>query len=147
MSKITINVNGEEMEVDFDTLDAETAAKLGINIHKEDGYKVNKKKSTWKKIKNKIIGITPFVVLIAFFLTGFLLDAWHWNWAFFLAIPVVSIVLNIKFTYPKKAISSVLCLLILAAYFVTGFMLHIWSWNWVLFFLMPIVWILCGDSK
>ncbi|MBQ8292974.1 MAG: hypothetical protein IJX78_04095 [Bacilli bacterium] len=145
MSKITINVNGEEMEVDFDTLDKETAEKLGINIHKEDDHIVIKKKNKWRGIKNKITGITPFVVLIAFFLTGFLLDAWSWNWTFFLAIPVVSILLNIKFSRPKKAISSILCLVILAAYFLTGFFLHIWSWNWVLFFLMPIVWILFGE--
>lgn len=145
MSKITINVNGEEMEVDFDTLDKETAEKLGINIHKEDDRVIVKKKNTWRSVKNKIIGITPFVVLIAFFLTGFLMDAWRWNWTFFLAIPIVSIILNIKFTRPKKVISSVLCLLILAAYFVSGFVFHIWSWNWVLFFLLPIVGIIFGD--
>lgn len=144
MSKIKINVNDEEMEVDFDTLDQETAEKLGINIHKEDAF-VKKDKKSWRKIKNKIIGITPFVVLIAFFLTGFLMEAWRWNWTFFIAIPVVSIILNIKFTRPKKAISSILTLLIIVAYFVTGFMFHIWSWNWVLFFLIPIVGILFGE--
>lgn len=144
MSKITINVNDEEMEVDFDTLDKETAEKLGIKIHNEETFFKNEKK-VWRKFKNKIIGVTPFVVLIAFFLTGFLMDAWRWNWTFFFAIPIVSILLNIKISKPTKAISSILYLLIIAAYFITGFMFHIWSWNWVLFFLMPIVGIVFGE--
>lgn len=145
MSKITINVNDEEMEVDFDTLDKETAEKLGINIHLDEEKKTIKKVKH-RKLKNKIIAITPFVVLIAFFLTGFFVPgAWSWNWTFFLMIPAVSIALNIRFNKAKKALSSILCLLVITTYLVTGIFFDFWSWNWVLFFLFPIIWILCGE--
>ncbi len=146
MSKITINVNDEELEVDLETLDKETAEKLGINIRYDDEC-VASKKNKWKKVKNKIISITPFVVLIAYFLTGFLLKAWKWNWTFFFAIPLISKILNIKFSRPKKALSSILYLLIVGAYFVTGFLFNIWSWNWVLVFLFPIISILFGEQN
>lgn len=143
MKKTTININDEEIEIDFDTFDKEEAEKMGINVHDEE--KIIKKRK-YRKIKNKIIGITPFVILIAFFLTGFLIDgAWKWNWSFFLAIPVVSTLLNLRFKKLNNAISTVASLLILAAYFVSGFCLHWWSFNWVIFFVFPIVWILCGE--
>lgn len=145
MAKVTINVNDEEMEVDFDTLDKETAEKLGINIHDEIKKEV-KEHLGLKKFKNKLIGITPFVSLIAFFMTGFFLeDAWRWNWTFFLLIPAVSILLNLKFHKFKKAISSILCLIVITVYILTGIFLNWWSWNWVMFFVLPIIWILCGE--
>lgn len=143
MKKTTININDEEIEIDFDTFDKEEAEKMGINVHDEE--KIIKKRK-YRKIKNKIVSITPFIVLIAFFLTGFFVDgAWKWNWSFFLAIPVVSTLLNLRFKKLNNAISTIASLLILAAYFVSGFCLHWWSFNWVIFFVFPIVWILCGE--
>ena len=68
MKKTTININDEEIEIDFDTFDKEEAERMGINVHNEE--KIIKKRKD-RKIKNKITGITPFVVLIAFFLTFF----------------------------------------------------------------------------
>ncbi len=144
MDKIKINVNGEEMEVDFDTLDKETADKLGINFHIDNEKKKNKKLLP-RKFRHKITGITPFVILIAFFLTGFLLDAWKWNWSLFFLIPIVSVLVNIRFSKLKSAINAFLILLIIAAYIVSGIVFQIWAWNWVIFFLIPIVSILLGD--
>ena len=140
MKKITINVNGEVFEVDLDTLDKDEAENLGINIVDEE---VEIKRKKRKALRNKIIAIVPFVVLIAFFLTGFLVEgAWKWNWTFFLLIPFVS---GIKFTSSKKAVSGILSIVLLAVYFLTGFILHCWSINWILFFCFPIIWILCGE--
>ena len=145
MAKIKINVDGVETEVDLETLDKETAEGLGINIHDEIKEEI-KKGLGFRKIKNKIIGITPFISLIAFFLTGFFVDkAWSWNWSFFLLIPLVSTLLNLNFRKPKKLISSILGLLVIAAYLITGIFFSCWSWNWVMFFVFPIIWILCGD--
>ena len=145
MPKIKINVNGEEMFVDLETLDKETAENLGINIHEEVKEEI-KKNFRFNKVKAKIIGITPFIALIAFFLTGKFLDkAWSWNWSFFLLIPLVSILLNINFKKPKKIISAVLSLSLIAAYLVSGIVYSGWNWNWVMFFGFPIIWILIGE--
>jgi hypothetical protein len=145
MAKIRINVDGVETEVDLETLDKETAESLGINIRDEVKNEL-KKGLGFNKVKNKIIAITPFVSLIAFFLTGKFIDkAWSWNWSFFLLIPLVSILLNLNFKKPKKLFSSALSLIVIAAYLVTGILYSCWSWNWVLFFVFPIIWILCGE--
>ena len=145
MAKIRINVDGVETEVDLETLDKETAESLGINIRDEVKNEL-KKGLGFNKVKNKIIAITPFVALIAFFLTGKFIDkAWSWNWSFFLLIPLVSILLNLNFKKPKKLFSSALSLIVIAAYLVTGILYSCWSWNWVLFFVFPIIWILCGE--
>ena len=145
MAKIKINVDGVETEVDLETLDKETAEAMGINIRDEEKKEI-KQSFGFNKVKGKIIGISPFISLIAFFLTGFFIDkAWSWNWSFFLLIPLVSILLNLNFKKPKKLISSVLGLIVIAAYLITGILYNCWSWNWVMFFVFPIIWILCGD--
>ena len=145
MAKIKINVDGVETEVDLETLDKETAESLGINI-RDEVKKELKKGFGFDKTKNKIIAITPFIALIAFFLTGKFVDkAWSWNWSFFLLIPLVSIILNLNFKKPKKIFSSVLSLIVVAGYLVTGIGYNCWNWNWIMFFVFPIIWILCGE--
>ena len=71
MAKIKINVNGVETEVDLETLDKETAESLGINIRDEVKNEI-KKTFKFNKIKGKIIGITPFISLIACFIVRIL---------------------------------------------------------------------------
>ena len=145
MAKIKINVDGVETEVDLETLDKETAESLGINIRDEIENEL-KKGFGFNKAKDKIIAITPFIALIAFFLTGKFVDkAWTWNWSFFLLIPLVCIILNLNFKKPKKIFSSVLSLIVVAGYLVTGIVYNCWNWNWIMFFVFPIIWILCGE--
>lgn len=145
MAKIKINVDGIETEVDLETLDKETAESLGINIRDEVENEL-KKGFGFNKAKDKIIAITPFIALIAFFLTGKFVDkAWTWNWSFFLLIPLVCIILNLNFKKPKKIFSSVLSLIVVAGYLVTGIGYNCWNWNWIMFFVFPIIWILCGE--
>lgn len=80
----------------------------------------------------------PFamIVLIAYFLTGFLLDAWYINWLLFLLIPCwYGMVTAIRthrpalFPYP---------VLIAAVYLVLGFWRDLWHPGWVVFFTIPI---------
>lgn len=44
--------------------------------------------------KGQILAITPIVATILFFLCGFLFGGWVWSWLFFLAVPIVGIVVN-----------------------------------------------------
>ncbi|GAA2248934.1 hypothetical protein N1031_18590 [Herbiconiux moechotypicola] len=39
-----------------------------------------------------IVSIVPIVALVLFLLLGFLAGAWAWAWVFFLAVPIVSII-------------------------------------------------------
>ena len=80
----------------------------------------------------------PFtvVVLIAFFLTGFLCDLWYINWVLFLLIPCWYGLLGAvkscradKFPYP---------VFVAAVYLVMGFLCELWHPGWVVFLTIPI---------
>ncbi len=138
--KTTINVNGEEIDVDFETMDAEEAEKMGIYIKKDKESKDAQARRKAKKIKNKIMGVVPLLALMAFFLLGFLADAWSWCWLVFLAIPIFAIILNISSKNLKGQIYSMITLAVIASILVIGFTIPGgWSWSWVLIFIIPIV--------
>ena len=78
----------------------------------------------------------PIVVLIAYLLTGFLLDWWYINWVFFLLIPCWYGMLTairthrlVLFPYP---------VLITAVYFVLGLQLDLWHPGWLVYVTIPI---------
>ena len=78
----------------------------------------------------------PIVVLIAYLLTGFLLDWWYVNWVLFLLIPCwYGLLLAIRtrrpllFPYP---------VLITAVYLVLGFLSDWWHPGWIMFITIPI---------
>lgn len=39
-----------------------------------------------------MVAIVPFVAAIAFLVLGFTIGAWAWAWVFFLAIPIVALI-------------------------------------------------------
>jgi uncharacterized membrane protein len=41
--------------------------------------------------ENKIVALSPFIATIAFFLLGFLFNAWHPGWLVFLGIPIAGV--------------------------------------------------------
>ena len=88
--KTTIEVDGKEVEVELENLSKEEQEKYGINVSSEEPKttKVIKR----RKSVSKLLRILPFLVLIAFFLCGFLLEGWVWCWSFFLLIPFAHIV-------------------------------------------------------
>jgi hypothetical protein len=50
-------------------------------------------KLTRKNLKAKIVSLTFLFCLIAFFVIGFVWDAWHPGWLVFFMIPIVSTLL------------------------------------------------------
>ena len=90
----------------------------------------------------------PFtiVVLIAFFLTGFLCDLWYINWVLFLLIPcwygllgAVKSCRTDKFPYP---------VFVAAVYLVMGFLCELWHPGWVVFLTIPVYyWIADAINK
>ena len=80
----------------------------------------------------------PFivVVLIAFFLTGFLCDLWYINWVLFLLIPCwYGMVRAVKSCRPDKFPYPVF---VAAVYLVMGFLCELWHPGWVVFLTIPI---------
>lgn len=80
----------------------------------------------------------PFtlMVVIAFLLTGFLLDLWYINWVLFLLVPCWYGVLDaIKKRRPDKFPYPVL---VAAAYLVMGFLWDLWHPGWVVFMTIPV---------
>ena len=58
-----IIIDGKEVEVDFDTLNSEDAKKMGIHVQTEDELNEIKRKKMVRKIKDKIIAVTPLLSL------------------------------------------------------------------------------------
>lgn len=80
----------------------------------------------------------PFamIVLMVYFLTGFLLDAWYINWVLFLLIPCwYGLVTAIRTRRPALFPYPVL---IAAVYLVLGFWRDLWHPGWIVFFTIPI---------
>lgn len=90
----------------------------------------------------------PFtiVVLIAFFLTGFLCDLWYINWVLFLLIPcwygmlgAIKSCRTDRFPYP---------VFVAAVYLVMGFLCELWHPGWVVFLTIPVYyWIADAVNK
>ncbi len=40
-------------------------------------------------MKNKIIGVTPFIALLIYLVLGFVGDLWHPGWLVFMLVPIV----------------------------------------------------------
>lgn len=85
--------------------DEQVVWKLGTPtaVVKELGMYVELESNSWK---NKIVAISPFIAVIAFFVLGTQLNAWHPGWLVFLIIPVTAIVLNAEGVFAKAVALS-----------------------------------------
>jgi hypothetical protein len=90
--------------------------------------------------QNKIIGITPFICVIAFVLIGYYVRRWDLAWLVFLLIPLMPVLVGkkqLRFSFP---------LVITMVYIGLGIGFGWWHPGWVLFLLIPIVEILKKPS-
>ena len=55
-----------------------------------------------KRREHLLVALSPFIAVIAFFLLGFFLDAWHPGWLVFLGIPIVALLTESR--NPKRFI-------------------------------------------
>ncbi len=78
-------------------------------------------------MKNKIIGVTPFIALIIYLLLGFTADLWHPGWLVFMIVPIVGAFLGTEDV--KDGIMGGSVLIITTLFFVlaliVGFPWHI----------------------
>ena len=137
--KTTVEINGEQVEVDLDSLTEEELKKYNIRYNKGAQTFTRPKRKALRKIKS----IIPLICLMAFFLCGFFTTkGWHWSWTILLLIPVLESVLAFENKSTRRIIASTASLFIIFGIFFCGFYFSVWSWIWVFFFLIPIIHIL-----
>ncbi len=85
--------------------DEQVVWKLGTPtaVVKELGMYIEQEKNSWK---NKVVAISPFLAVIAFFVVGTQWNAWHPGWLVFLIIPVTAIALNAEGIFAKMVALS-----------------------------------------
>ncbi|MBQ3253798.1 MAG: hypothetical protein IJA65_04495 [Acholeplasmatales bacterium] len=91
-------------------------------------------------IRRRIVAATPMICLIIYLCFGFMGNIWHPSWVVFLAIPIVSTILNENFT---RYIYPIMCLL---AYALIGCIWDYWHPGWILFLTIPVYYTLFGPN-
>ena len=81
--------------------------------------------------EKRIVAIMPFITTIAFFLLGYLLNAWHPGWLVFLLIPLSSILSRKKID--KNAL---IFWVILMIFILSGTLYNAWAPAWALFLIL-----------
>ena len=137
--KTTIEVNGEQIEVDLDNLSEEELKAYNIKVNNgEEGF-IRPKRRALRKIR----GILPLICIMAFFLCGFLIPGgWCWSWSILLLIPLFETLLSFDSKPVRRIIATIATLIIIAGTIFIGSYFGVWSWCWVFFLLIPIVHIL-----
>ncbi len=89
-----------------------------------------------KNVKDKIVGVMPFISLIIFMLMGFIYDMWNPGWMAFLLIPLVAIILH---TNARNAIVAIMPFVSVIAFLILGFYYNLWNPGWMVFLLIPMI--------
>lgn len=93
---------------------------------------------------NKIIGVSVFIAIIAFMLTGFLLNIWAYNWMIFLLIPITATITN---NNKKEMIPGLSVFLSIILFYTFGRLFSLWHPLWLIFLSIPITSILVNSKK
>jgi hypothetical protein len=91
------------------------------------------RKTKLQRNKEKIIGISPFIAIIIFFLVGFLFDGFGYSWLAFLLIPILAIFLEEKGFERILGASAIIAVII---YYALGFWFSLWHPGWIVFTLL-----------
>ena len=96
----------------------------------------NKKKT----VGGQIVSLTALLAAALFLILGFTQGAWHIAWVVFLAIPIVSIIVDIVANRKDASgkVTGIVSLLCVAAYMLMGFVWGLWHPGWIIFFAIPI---------
>ena len=93
-----------------------------------------------KTVGGQIVSLTALLAAAVFLILGFTMGAWHIAWVVFLAIPIVSIIVDIVVNRKDASgkISGIVSLLCVAAYMLMGFVWGLWHPGWIIFLAIPI---------
>lgn len=87
------------------------------------------------KKKHKLVAVSPFVSVAAFFFIGFYLHAFHIAWLVFLLIPITAVLSEGNI---KKASVPLTVFLSVITFFLIGFYANAWHPGWMVFLAIPV---------
>lgn len=87
----------------------------------------------------KIVALSPFLAVIAFFVLGFAFDLWHPGWLVFLAIPVTAILLGGERRRPIEILTALSPFFAVTAFILLGDYYGAWHPAWLVFLAIPIL--------
>lgn len=87
----------------------------------------------------RIIALTPFIALIAFFILGFGFDLWHPGWVVFTIIPVTAIVIELGKTRDEHLTTALSPFFASLLYLYLGFYHGLWHPGWIVFIIIPML--------
>lgn len=145
MPKVTINVNGEEKEVnighedDFKEMENQFE-KMGNRFEEKIEKATKKVKKHIKSIfdfRARIVSATPIICLALYLTIGFVFHVWHPTWLIFMLIPIMPTVLY-GFKKGKNIVMLVTTLITFITFLALGFSGY-WHPGWLVLFIIPIV--------
>lgn len=86
----------------------------------------------------KLIALSPFLAVIAYFLIGFVGGAWHPGWLVFLAIPVAAILLGDSERGVLRKLTALSPFIAVTAFILLGEVGY-WHPGWLVFLLIPAI--------
>ena len=87
----------------------------------------------------KIIALSPFIALIAFFILGFGFNLWHPGWIVFAIIPVIAIVVEMGKTRDEQLTTALSPFFATILYLYLGFYHDLWHPGWIIFIIIPML--------
>ena len=87
----------------------------------------------------RLIALTPFLALIAFFVLGFGFDLWHPGWLVFLIIPVTAIVVEMGKTRDEHLTTALSPFFATILFLYLGFYHDLWHPGWLVFLIIPML--------
>lgn len=146
-----IHVNsskGEKVDVDHNGVFVTDSDGRQRVVTDEDGHIFVDKKDEYKQRKEKLrfwyIFPFPIIVIIAYFVTGFIFG-WTVNWIMFLTIPIYYSVLDA--IVKRKAEHFAYPVFVAAVYLFIGMVFSLWHPGWVIFLTIPVYYCLCDTVK
>lgn len=93
-----------------------------------------------KTVGGQIVSLTALLAAAVFLILGFTQGNWHIAWVVFLAIPIVSIIVDIVANRKDASgkVTGIVSLLCVAVYMLMGFRWGLWHPGWIIFFAIPI---------
>lgn len=87
----------------------------------------------------KLIALTPFIALIAFFILGFGFGLWHPGWIVFLIIPVTAIIVEMGKTRDEHLSTALSPFFTTLLFLYIGFYHDLWHPGWIVFIIIPML--------
>lgn len=87
----------------------------------------------------KLIALTPFIALVAFFILGLGFDLWHPGWAVFLIIPITAIIVEMGKTRDEQLTTALSPFFATLVFLYLGFYHDLWHPGWIIFIIIPML--------